>query len=473
MELREAWGGRFLSLRRSLVLAAQVSLFAATIARAEVYPGSLVNAEARLATRFAASGVAYPPRSVTLIALKAEARLELWAEGDGGARFVRSYLVRATSGQLGPKLREGDHQVPEGLYRVDALNPNSHYHLSLHLDYPNAFDQAHGRAEGRELLGGEIMIHGDRVSDGCLPVGDASVEEIFALVSRIGVENVAVIVSPIDLRRADVKMALARVAQRPPWLGELYASLETALHGFSPAKADDGAVLPARRLRVADPKCKPYDVTDCAQRCEAGDLASCARAGVLLGEGRGTSPDPSRALPLLEKACTGGDALGCSALGEIILADDGLRRDASRSGDLEQAACDAGDGHGCYALAKLCTDQLLYPKRSDGCSEEQVDRLRRRAVAALHTDCRGWGAYDCQTLAAIYADGDAPTALLFASGSCSGGDPGGCDQLGQLYVEEGDRERARSLFDRACGRGYAASCARLAVAGEGVVTASR
>jgi TPR repeat protein len=245
------------------------------------------------------------------------------------------------------------------------------------------------------------------------------------------------------------------------------------LRGFSPAKGSDGASLPPRRLRVSDPKCKPYDVADCAKRCGAGDLASCARTGVLLSDGRGTASDPVRAFPLLQKACAGGDALGCSALGSLLLADDGLQRDVSRSGDLEQAACDAGDGHGCYALAKLCTDQLLYPKRRDGCSDDQVDRLRQRAVAALRSDCRGWGAYDCQVLASIYADDDESTARRFASAACSAGDPGGCDELGQLFAEDGDRARARSLFDRACGRGYAPSCARLAAAGDGVVTASR
>jgi len=126
-------------------------------------------AERRLAKRFARRGVPYPPQSVALVALKNEGRLELWADGGAGFTFVRSYLVQATSGRLGPKLRQGDHQVPEGVYRVSALNPRSRYHLSLRLDYPNVFDQARGAEDGRTTLGGDIMIHGDRVSDGCLP----------------------------------------------------------------------------------------------------------------------------------------------------------------------------------------------------------------------------------------------------------------------------------------------------------------
>src|SRR5215467_4465409 len=87
-----------------------------------VAPGALVAAEQRMGARFASLGVAYPPRGVTLVAFKSEARLELWADAGDRWRFVRSYLIRATSGRLGPKLREGDHQVPEGVYRIAALN---------------------------------------------------------------------------------------------------------------------------------------------------------------------------------------------------------------------------------------------------------------------------------------------------------------------------------------------------------------
>src|SRR5262245_20833196 len=88
-------------------------------------------AEEVLAARFAARGADYPPREIVLVALKREARLELWARSADRWTFVRSYLIRAGSGRLGPKLHEGDHQVPEGEYAVTALNPASRYHLSL------------------------------------------------------------------------------------------------------------------------------------------------------------------------------------------------------------------------------------------------------------------------------------------------------------------------------------------------------
>src|SRR5688572_12849336 len=82
-------------------------------------------ADERLRPSFEAAGVPYPPESVALIAFKDEAMLELWAEGsDGRPRFIRTYVIRAASGQMGPKLRQGDEQVPEGIYRVVGLNPN-------------------------------------------------------------------------------------------------------------------------------------------------------------------------------------------------------------------------------------------------------------------------------------------------------------------------------------------------------------
>jgi hypothetical protein len=420
-------------------------------------------AEARLADRFASRGLRYPPRSVMLIALKSEARLELWAEAESGWTFVRSYLVQAMSGRLGPKLRHGDHQVPEGIYRVRVLNPRSLYHLALGLDYPNAFDEARGREDGRLRLGGDIMIHGDRVSDGCLPVGNDAIEELFALATRVGVENVAVIISPVDLRRVDTTTAVARASFRRPWVAKLYADLARRLQEF-PLPAEDAGVLQGLRALHAGntaARCAPYDAADCVAQCRSGDMASCARAGVLYSGGRGVTGNAAQAWALLNRSCASGNAFGCAALSELVLVDDGLRRDAARAADLARAACDGGDGHGCARLAKLCTDRVFYPDRPEECSKENVMRLRERAVAALSFTCEGWAAYDCYTLATIYAPGDPSTAVRLAAGSCNAGDPGACDLLGALYERGGDTRLARIASDRACRAGYASSCARI------------
>lgn len=111
--------------------------------------------------------------------LKEERKLELWIRGnDGKMRIFKTYPIRAMSGKLGPKMREGDRQAPEGFYeiRADSLNPNSSYHLSMNVGYPNAFDRAHKRT------GSYIMIHGKAASIGCFAMGDPAIEEIYLLV---------------------------------------------------------------------------------------------------------------------------------------------------------------------------------------------------------------------------------------------------------------------------------------------------
>jgi murein L,D-transpeptidase YafK len=103
--------------------------------------------------------------------------LEVWCEN--GSRFVlfKTYAVCSISGHLGPKLRVGDGQGPEGFYFVTPvqLNPGSRFHLSFNLGYPNAYDRAHHRT------GGALMVHGNCVSDGCYAMTDRGIEEIYVL----------------------------------------------------------------------------------------------------------------------------------------------------------------------------------------------------------------------------------------------------------------------------------------------------
>ena len=111
---------------------------------------------------------------------KREHRLELWLEGAGG-RFAlfRAYDICRYSGQLGPKLAEGDRQAPEGFYRVAKaqLNPRSRHHLAFNIGFPNAFDKAHGRT------GSFLMVHGGCTSVGCYAMTDAQIDEIYAVVA--------------------------------------------------------------------------------------------------------------------------------------------------------------------------------------------------------------------------------------------------------------------------------------------------
>jgi len=187
--------------------------------------------EGGLPALFAARGCPHPPERLALVAVKDEKRLELWAPGAGGRwRLVKAYPVLAASGRAGPKLREGDRQVPEGLYRVTFLNPRSRFHLSMQIDYPNGFDREMGRLDGRESLGGEIFIHGEAVSIGCLAVGNPAIEELYRLVETVGKERVQVLIAPWDLRRPGASTEPPPGA--PAWAGGLYRRLQAEMAAF-------------------------------------------------------------------------------------------------------------------------------------------------------------------------------------------------------------------------------------------------
>jgi murein L,D-transpeptidase YafK len=154
--------------------------------------------------------------------------LELWVWADRQWRHIHDYPVFAASGKAGPKLREGDRQVPEGFYRITDLNPNSKFHLSLKLDYPNTFDWQHAVEEDRKSPGSNIFIHGSAWSVGCLAIGNQNVEELYALVSRVGPEQVQVMILPHDFRKKDYAIKHGD----PHWLEELYDYLKLRIRQF-------------------------------------------------------------------------------------------------------------------------------------------------------------------------------------------------------------------------------------------------
>lgn len=191
-------------------------------------------ARARLRPRFEAARVAYPPAAVELVAFKRESRLEIWA---GASPYsltrIHSMAIHAASGGPGPKLREGDRQVPEGVYRVAALQPNSLYHVALRLAYPNAFDLEMAAVDGRRRLGGDIMIHGSDRSIGCIAVGDEASEDLFVLAADAGIEAVSVLIVPRDFRRTGERATMPR---QPAWVADLYADLDHRLRELSPTQ---------------------------------------------------------------------------------------------------------------------------------------------------------------------------------------------------------------------------------------------
>jgi len=110
---------------------------------------------------------------------KEESKLEVWMRGRGREyKKFKTYQICNWSGKLGPKLKTGDKQAPEGFYVIKPaqLNPNSSYHLSFNLGFPNFYDKAYART------GSYLMVHGDCKSAGCYAMTDAQIEEIYALI---------------------------------------------------------------------------------------------------------------------------------------------------------------------------------------------------------------------------------------------------------------------------------------------------
>jgi murein L,D-transpeptidase YafK len=158
----------------------------------------------RIDQRLASHGVSLGA-PVYIRIFKLESELELWVEKDG--RFVRfaTYPICLWSGRLGPKLREGDRQAPEGFYTVAAeqLNPNSVMHRSFSLGFPNLYDQTHGRT------GSFLMVHGGCASVGCYAVTHPVVDEIWRMVTAAldqGQPRFPVHVFPFRMTERNIKL---------------------------------------------------------------------------------------------------------------------------------------------------------------------------------------------------------------------------------------------------------------------------
>lgn len=136
--------------------------------------------DSRLRSLFADQGTPYPPQRLFIRVFKQEKILEIWAfsTADGVFKQVKGYAVCRTSGDLGPKRREGDLQIPEGFYHIDRFNPKSNFYLSLGINYPNRSDQVLGT---RGKLGSDIFIHGGCATIGCIPITDDSIKEVYWL----------------------------------------------------------------------------------------------------------------------------------------------------------------------------------------------------------------------------------------------------------------------------------------------------
>ncbi len=226
------------------ILAARSNL--ATTPRANAL---MTKAGARVAHALAAKGLTLgQPIFVRIFKMPGE--LEVWIQKNGSFKLFKTYQICNYSGYPGPKLYEGDWQSPEGFYTVSAsqMNPNSRYHLSFNVGYPNAFDKA------RKRTGSAIMVHGGCSSRGCFAMSDNRMEEIYLLAHSAlahGQKNFSLHIFPF-------RMTARNMAKfnSSPWIGfwknlqEGYKAFEIS-HQVPMITADQGKYKVNRQMKLA------------------------------------------------------------------------------------------------------------------------------------------------------------------------------------------------------------------------------
>ncbi|KAB2943942.1 MAG: murein L,D-transpeptidase [Hyphomicrobium sp.] len=193
------WPQIFAMIEDELIYAQKSSNWARYSA-GESLPGTpdLKNLPARLASRNLKLGA-----PVFMRIFKREFELEMWMKRGDRFELFATYPICMWSGNLGPKLKQGDRQAPEGFYTVDsaALNPNSQYHRSFNLGFPNAFDRAHART------GSLLMVHGDCRSIGCYAMTDRVIDEVWSMLTSAlagGQKRVQVQVFPFRMTETNM-----------------------------------------------------------------------------------------------------------------------------------------------------------------------------------------------------------------------------------------------------------------------------
>ncbi len=195
---------------------------------------------------------------------KTESELEVWKRRDDGHFYhFKTYPICNWSGALGPKLKQGDKQSPEGFYRVarHQMNPNSSFHLAFNLGYPNAYDRSKGRS------GNFLMVHGDCRSAGCYAMTDALVEEIYALAREAFDGGQSKFdVHALPFRMTDANMKAHRRSKWFPFWKQLKEGYDYFEMVRKPPRVDvcggrylvNAKFVPGARQAAANAPCPPY-----------------------------------------------------------------------------------------------------------------------------------------------------------------------------------------------------------------------
>lgn len=176
-------------MKRLAIIIIVLSLYGSVVAQPSFvdyqrsYPrvaSALKLKEDSLKNQFLKAGLSWPAKQLYIRSFKYDSQLEVWVRNSNLVpyKLFKTYKVCAMAGAIGPKRMEGDYQVPEGFYCINEFNPTSSYHLSLGINYPNASDKLLSDSINP---GGEIYIHGNCVTVGCIPLQDDQIEELYIL----------------------------------------------------------------------------------------------------------------------------------------------------------------------------------------------------------------------------------------------------------------------------------------------------
>ncbi|MEO1052642.1 MAG: L,D-transpeptidase family protein [Bacteroidota bacterium] len=182
------------------------------------------------------AGIDQKSLRIYLRAFKREGILELWAKNkdDQAYQLIKTYAICSGSGDPGPKRMEGDFQVPEGFYHIDRFNPWSNFYLSLGINYPNKSDKILGK---KGKLGGDIFIHGNCVTIGCIPITDDQIKELYVFTveaKHSGQQSIPVNIFPA--RMTDAMMVQLKKEHNNPELISFWEDIKPGFDHFEKYK---------------------------------------------------------------------------------------------------------------------------------------------------------------------------------------------------------------------------------------------
>ncbi len=194
--------------------------------------------EDSLRKQFEAKKLQWPPQEVYIRSFKYDRLLEVWvkSESKGAFKLFKTYKICMQSGTIGPKRMEGDFQMPEGFYYINEFKPNSNFHLSLGLNYPNASDKI---LSDSYHPGNSIYIHGKCLSVGCIAIDNLPIEELYLMTSYArdaGQEFIPVHVYPVKYNVKKSFEYLAQITKENQPLQQFAISLKSAFDYFEDKK---------------------------------------------------------------------------------------------------------------------------------------------------------------------------------------------------------------------------------------------